>query len=42
MIKDGNPIKGKYAIMFEEEYKKLIQKPKYQTLFNDIDIDNRC
>lgn len=36
---NGNPTKGKYAIMFEEEYKKLIQKPKYQTLFEDIDID---
>lgn len=36
---DGNPIKGKYAHMFEEEYKKLIQKPKYQTLFKDIDIE---
>jgi type III restriction enzyme len=37
--KDGNPIKGKYALMFEEEYKKLIQKPKYNTLFKEIDID---
>jgi len=37
--KDGNPVKGKYAIMFEEEYKKLIQKPKYRTLFKDIDVD---
>lgn len=37
--KDGNPIKGKYAIMFEEEYNKLIQKPKYHTLFNDIDVN---
>jgi type III restriction enzyme len=36
---EGNPVKGKYAILFEEEYKKLIQKPKYRTLFNDIDID---
>jgi len=36
---DGNPVKGKYAIMFEEEYRKLIQKPKYRTLFEDIDID---
>lgn len=36
---EGNPIKGKYAVMFEEEYKKLIQKPKYQTLFKDIDIE---
>ncbi|EMT45810.1 type III restriction-modification system endonuclease [Anoxybacillus flavithermus] len=37
--KEGNPIKGKYAVMFEEEYQKLIQKPKYRTLFNDIDTD---
>ncbi|KFZ42894.1 type III restriction endonuclease subunit R [Anoxybacillus flavithermus] len=37
--KDGNPIKGKYAVMFEEEYQKLIQKPKYRTLFNDIDVN---
>ncbi|MBD8070003.1 type III restriction-modification system endonuclease [Bacillus sp. PS06] len=37
--KDGNPIKGKYALMFEEEYKKLIQKPKYNTLFKEIDVD---
>lgn len=36
---EGNPIKGKYAVMFEEEYKSLIQKPKYQTLFKDIDIE---
>lgn len=37
--KDGNPIKGKYALMFEEEYKKLIKKPKYHTLFKEIDYD---
>lgn len=37
--KDGNPIKGKYALMFEEEYKKLIKKPKYHTLFKEIDVD---
>lgn len=37
--KDGNPVKGKYAIMFEEEYKKLIQKPKYNTLFKEIDVE---
>lgn len=36
---DGNPQKGKYALMFEEEYKKLIQKPKYRSLLNDVDID---
>ncbi|MED4302084.1 DEAD/DEAH box helicase family protein [Geobacillus stearothermophilus] len=37
--KDGNPIKGKYAVMFEEEYKDLIQKPKYRPLWDDPGID---
>ena len=36
---EGNPIKGKYAVMFEEEYKKFIRKSKYNTLFMDVDID---
>lgn len=27
--------KGKYAVMFEEEYEKLIKLPKYQTLFKE-------
>lgn len=36
---EGNPIKGKYAVMFEEEYKKFIRKPKYNTLFMDVDIN---
>lgn len=36
---DGNPIKGKYAVMFEEEYKNLIQKPKYRSLWDDPGID---
>jgi len=31
----GNPQKGKYALMFEEEYAKLIKLPKYHTLFKD-------
>ncbi|KYN78943.1 type III restriction endonuclease subunit R [Clostridium sporogenes] len=37
--KEGNPQKGKYALWFEEEYKKAIQNPKYKTLFNDVDIE---
>lgn len=37
--KAGNPVKGKYSVMFEEEYKKLIQLPEYRTLFQDIDVD---
>ena len=35
---EGNPQKGKYALIFEEEYKKAIKRPKYSTLFNDIDL----
>ncbi|MBB6453208.1 type III restriction enzyme [Salirhabdus euzebyi] len=27
--------KGKYALMFEEEYKNLIESPKYRTLFEE-------
>ena len=33
--RDGNPHKSKYALMFEEEYSKLIKLPKYRTLFED-------
>ncbi|MBN2585020.1 MAG: DEAD/DEAH box helicase family protein [Planctomycetes bacterium] len=35
---DGNPVKGKYAIMFEEEYRKAAALPKYRTLFGEIDL----
>ena len=36
---DGNPQKGIYAQIFEEEYKKLIIKPKYNNLFGEIDVE---
>ncbi len=36
---DGNKVKGKYALWFEEEYKKIIMKPKYHTLFEKLDIN---
>ncbi len=36
---EGNAQKGKYALIFEEEYSKLIKKPKYRTLFGDVDTD---
>ncbi|KZX12117.1 type III restriction enzyme, res subunit [Methanobrevibacter oralis] len=36
---EGNPTKGKYAKIFEEEYKKIIKKPKYSTLYDYIDLD---
>ena len=33
---DGNRRSGDYALMFEEEYSKIILKPKYQSLFNEV------
>ncbi|NOH14794.1 type III restriction-modification system endonuclease [Clostridium cochlearium] len=40
--KEGNPQKGKYALWFEEEYKKAMQNPNYKTLFNDVDIETEA
>lgn len=37
---EGNAVKGKYALMFEEEYNKAISKPKYRTLFKEVDVDS--
>lgn len=36
---DAPDTKGKYARIFEEEYAKAIKKPKYATLFKDVDTD---
>lgn len=36
--KDGQPVKGKYALMFEEEYQRMARLPEYQTLFEKIDL----
>ena len=36
---DGNPQKGQFALMFEEEYARAIRKPKYSTLFEGADLD---
>ncbi|WP_425058867.1 hypothetical protein SCACP_35170 [Sporomusa carbonis] len=33
----GNKVKGKYAVMFEEEYKALIKQPRFNTLFEELD-----
>ena len=35
---DGNPAKGDYALMFEEEYRRLANHPDYQTLFQEVDL----
>ena len=35
---DGNAIKGIYARIFEEEYRRLANYPDYRTLFQEVDI----
>jgi len=37
--REGNAIKGKYALMFEDEYRRLARHPDYATLFEGIDLD---
>ncbi|MBI5868937.1 MAG: DEAD/DEAH box helicase family protein [candidate division Zixibacteria bacterium] len=37
---DKVQVKGKYAVMFEEEYRKAAAKPKYHTLFNEVDLES--
>jgi type III restriction enzyme len=34
----GNPVKGDYARIFEEEYRRLANHPDYQTLFKEVDL----
>jgi len=35
---DGNPVKGDYARIFEEEYRRLANHPDYRTLFGEVDL----
>ncbi len=35
---EGNPVKGEYAHIFEEEYLRLAKHPDYQTLFEEVDL----
>ena len=37
---DGNQVKGDYASIFEEEYRRLAKHPDYQSLFKEVDVDN--
>ncbi len=37
---DGQPVKGKYALMFEEEYRRLAKHPDYQVLFKEVDVES--
>ena len=35
---DGNAIKGDYARIFEDEYRRLARDPDYNTLFEEVDV----
>ena len=35
---DGNPVKGDYARIFEEEYRRAANLPGYRTLFQEVDL----
>jgi type III restriction enzyme len=37
---DGNPVKGDYARIFEEEYRRWAKHPDYQTLFDEVDLSS--
>ena len=39
---DGNPVKGDYARIFEEEYRSVASHPDYRALFEDADIGARA
>ncbi len=36
---DGNPDKGVYARIFEEEYQRAARHPDYRALFEDVDLE---
>ncbi|HJT33397.1 MAG TPA: DEAD/DEAH box helicase family protein [Pirellulales bacterium] len=35
---EGQAVKGDYAVIFEEEYRRWARHPDYRTLFHDIDL----
>ena len=35
---DGNTVKGGYARIFEEEYRRAANLPDYRTLFQEVDL----
>ena len=38
----GNPDKGEYARIFEEEYRRLAKHPDYSTLFHEVDLSRNA
>ena len=35
---EGNPVKGEYARIFEDEYRRAAHRPEYQALFDGVDV----
>jgi type III restriction enzyme len=39
---DGNPLKGKFARIFEEEYRRAAKLPDFISLFKDVDVTSEA
>ncbi|MHC2552299.1 type III restriction-modification system endonuclease [Bradyrhizobium elkanii] len=39
---DGNPVKGKYATIFEEEYRRAAKLPEFNSLFKEVDVTSEA
>jgi len=39
---DGNPLKGKYAAIFEEEYRRAAKLPEFSSLFKEVDLTSEA
>jgi type III restriction enzyme len=39
---DGNPVKGKYALIFEEEYRRAAKLPEFVSLFKEVDLTSEA
>jgi len=39
---DGNPAKGKYARIFEEEYRRAAKLPEFVSLFKEVDLTSEA
>jgi type III restriction enzyme len=39
---DGNPVPGKYALIFEEEYRRAAKLPEFVSLFKEVDVTSEA
>jgi type III restriction enzyme len=39
---DGHPVKGKYARIFEEEYRRAAKLPEFVSLFKEVDLTSEA